>query len=127
MPEQPQHRFHGKVRVQRGDTSIEVNIFDDTQETVYLEIQKALAQFSPDIKTAIAAEREIAKAGQAPAGEKAAPPAPAPKPASKPKSNGQVCPFCGAVGDIELIHWEDKDTGEPRSARKCQACKKWLN
>jgi hypothetical protein len=122
MAEQPQTRFHGKVRVQKGETMIEFNIFDDIKENVYLGIQQAVAQFSNDIKPATAAQREIARAEQA----RATQPALAPTPAPKPKANAQVCPQCGTAGKLELIYWDDKDTGEPRSAYKCQACKKWL-
>jgi hypothetical protein len=41
MSEQPQTRYHGKVRVQKGETLIEVNIFDDNKEKLYLEVQQA--------------------------------------------------------------------------------------
>jgi hypothetical protein len=130
MTDQPQVRFHGKVRVQKGDTLIEINVFDDNQEKVYLEIQKAVAQFSNDIKPATAAQREIAHAEQAAAARKAASPAPAPKPVPKPRStsiaNAPVCPECGLSENVELVRWADKETGEPKQAWKCQICNRWI-
>ncbi|MBL7061250.1 MAG: hypothetical protein ISS54_00750 [Dehalococcoidia bacterium] len=116
MSEQPQHRFHGKVLVRRGDTEIHVNVFDDARDVVYLEIQQAIAQFSGDIKPATAAHRELARTAQAKA---AAPPA-----ATKPL-NAPVCKQCGTNQSVELITWADKVTGEQRKEWKCQACKKW--
>jgi hypothetical protein len=128
--EQPQSRFHGKVRVQRGDTLIEVNVFDDNRQVVYLEVAQAIAQFSRDIKPATAAGREIARVEQAVLDRKAAPPASAPKPVSNPGktsiANAPVCPECGLSDSVELVRWTDKKTGEQKKAWKCQLCKKWL-
>jgi hypothetical protein len=130
MSDFPETRYHGKVRVQKGETLIEVNIFDDNKEKLYLEIQQAVAQFSSDIKPATAAQRDIARAEQAVAARKAAPPAPAPKPEPPPKgtraTNAPVCPECGLSDSVELVRWVDKDTGEQKKAWKCQLCKKWI-
>jgi hypothetical protein len=116
--------------VQKGETLIEVNIFEENKEKLYLEIQQAVAQFSNDIKPATAAQREIARAEQAVASRKAAPPAPAPKPVAKQTTtratNAPVCPECGRSDSVELVRWADKDTGEQKKAWKCQLCKKWL-
>ena len=119
------HRFHGKVLVKRGDTEIQVNVFDDNREVVYLEIQQAIAQFSGDIKPAIAAYRDIARAEQARA---AAAPRPVAKPAatSTKAANQPVCEECDLADMVELISWEDKGTGERKKAWKCQRCKKWV-
>ncbi len=121
--EQTQTRYHGKVRVQKGETLIEVNIFDDNKEKLYLEIQQAIAQFSNDIKPATAAQREIARAEQARA---AAPPKPQLKPQPKATvSNAPACQECGTDESMELISWKDKATGELKKAWKCQACNLW--
>jgi hypothetical protein len=116
--------------VQKGETLIEVNIFDENKEMVYLGIQQAIAQFSNDIKPATAARREIAKAEQVVAARAAAPPAPVPKPVAKPTSssiaNAPVCPECNQSVTVELVRWVDKDTGEQKKAWKCQLCKKWI-
>ena len=129
MTDQPVH-YHGKVRVQKGETMIEINIFEENKEKLYLEVQQAIAQFSSDIKPATAAQREIARAEQAVAARKAAPPAPVPKPVPQPKAtsitNAPVCPDCGHSSSVELVRWTDKDTGEQKKAWKCQVCKKWL-
>ena len=125
MNGQPESRFHGKVRVQVGETIIEVNIFDDNREKLYLEIQTAIAQFSHDIKPATAAGREIARAEQARA---AAAPRPAPKPTSTrtKAANPPVCGDCNLADMVELVEWVDKLTQEEKKAWKCQRCKKWL-
>jgi hypothetical protein len=126
--EQPQSRFHGKVRVQKGDTLIEINIFDDNQEKVYLEIQKAVAQFSPDIKPATAAQREIARAEQVAAARQAAPPAPAPKPVTQPPLDAGIpnCPACRTNKKVESRQFVDSDTGENMERFKCKGCGRWI-
>ena len=121
MDGQPETRYHGKVRVQVGETLIEVNIFDDNREKLYLEIQQAVAQFSPDVKPATAAGREIRRAETAHAAQAAS------RPAATRPLNAPVCQNCGSSGDVELIAWVDKVTGEKRKEWKCQACKKWVN
>jgi len=123
MSEQPQTRFHGKVRVQVVDTLIEVNIFDDNRENLYLEIQNAIAQFSHDIKPATAAQREIARAEQAAAARKAAPPAPAPSPAPKQGANAPTCLNCGE--ECKLVRWTDKPSLKAMSRYKCSHCDTW--
>ena len=110
--EQPTHRFHGKVMVTRGSTEVHVNVFDDNREVVYQEIQQAIAQFSPDIKPAVAARRELERAAARPVASTKPPAAPA-------------CQECGTNEAMELITWKDKATGERKKAWKCQACEKW--
>lgn len=115
--EQPQSRFHGKVRVQTGDTVIEINVFDDNQEKVYQEVQKAVAQFSPDIKpAATAAQSEPPRAGQARA-------AAAPSPAPKQQANAPICCDCGEV--CKLVRWTDKSSRQAMSRYKCPHCDTW--
>jgi len=122
--EQPQSRFHGKVRVQRGDTLIEVNVFDDNRQVVYLEVAQAIAQFSGDVKpAATAAQSKPPTAEQARA---EAAPSPAPKSTTGTKAaNAPVCEECDLADAVELVTWVDKKTGERKRAWKCQRCKKW--
>ena len=40
--------------------------------------------------------------------------------------NTRACPNCGVSGEMELISFNDRKSGQPKSAYKCQACKKWL-
>jgi hypothetical protein len=123
--EQPQSRFHGKVRVQRGETTIEVNVFDDNRNVVYLEVAQAIAQFSGDIKPVTAAQSKPPVAEPARA---AAAPSPAPKPAATgtKAANTPICDECDLADMVELVSWTDKKTGERKKAWKCQRCKKWL-
>jgi len=115
--EQPQSSYHGKVRVQVGDTIIEVNIFDDNREKLYLEIQQVIDQFSNDIKPATtAAQRELPRAGQARA-------AAAPSPVPKPEANAPTCLNCGE--ECELVRWTDKKSLKAMSRYKCQHCNTW--
>ena len=127
MSEQPQSRFHGEVKVIRNGTEVRVNIFGDNREFVYLEIQKAIAQFSADIKPATAAQREIARAEQA-AAVKAAPPAPAPKPEPQPPPGAGIpkCPACRTDKKVESRQFTDADTGELMERFKCKGCGRWL-
>jgi len=114
--EQPQSRFHGKVRVQTGDTIVEINIFDDSREKLYLEVQQALDQFSNDTMPAEAAQCKSPTAGQARA-------AAAPSPAPKQQANAPLCVNCGEV--CELVRWTDKGTKSAMSRYKCQHCNTW--
>jgi hypothetical protein len=113
------------VRVQRGDTLIEVNVFDDNRQVVYLEVAQAIAQFSGDIKPAPAAQSKPPTAEPARA---AAAPSPAPKPTTTgtKAANAPVCDECDLADAVELVTWADKKTGERKKAWKCQRCKKWL-
>ena len=123
--EQPQSRFHGRVRVQRGDTSIEINVFDENRQVVYLEVAQAIAQFSGDAKPAPAAQSKPPTAE--PARAEAAPsPVPKSTAAATKAANAPVCEECDLADAVELVSWADKKTGERKKAWKCQRCKKWL-
>jgi len=126
--EQPQTKYHGKVRVQTGDTMIELNFFEENKEKVYLDVQQAVAQFSHDIKPATAAQREIARHEQAAAARTAAPPAPAPKPVPQPPPGAGIpkCPACKTVKGVETREFADPDTGETLGRFKCTVCGRWL-
>lgn len=60
---------------------------------------------------------------------------PQPKPQAQPKPQPraqapgkpvEACPNCGSTTGLKLIRWNDKNTGEPRQAWKCQDCNQWL-
>lgn len=118
--EQPQSRYHGKVRVQTGDTIVEINIFDDSREKLYLEVQQALDQFSNDRIPGEAAQSEPPRASQARA---AAAPSPAPKPAPKQQASAPICRDCGE--ECKLVRWTDKTSGKAMSRYKCDHCGTW--
>lgn len=118
--EQPQTRYHGKVRVQTGDTIVEINIFDDNREQLYLEVQQALNQFSNATMPAEAAQSEPTRASQARA---AAAPSPVPKPAPKQQANALICRDCGE--ECKLVRWTDKGSGKAMSRYKCDHCGTW--
>jgi len=127
--EQPQTRYHGKVRVEIGLTTVEINVFDDNREKLYLEVQQAIAQFSHDIKPATAAQREITRAEQARAAAAAAAPTLVlkPTPTKTKVASPPECEECGLADMVELISWTVKGTGERKKAWKCQRCKKWIS
>lgn len=62
-------------------------------------------------------------------------PAPAPKPAPKsaakpaqPKAQPKApaCQQCGSDAAVELIRWNDRETGDAKQAYKCQTCGVWI-
>jgi predicted RNA-binding Zn-ribbon protein involved in translation (DUF1610 family) len=116
--EQPQSRFHGKVRVQKGETTIEINIFDDNKDNLYSEVNQAVAQFSPDIgrPAATAAQSESPGAGQARA-------AAAPSPVPKQGADAPICLTCGE--ECKLLRWTDKSSRQAMSRYKCSHCDTW--
>ncbi len=131
MTDQPQTRYHGKVRVQVGETLIEVNIFEENREKLYLEIQKAITQFSADIKPATAAQREIARAEQARAAQPALAPQPVlkpaqPKPSPQPQLGVPNCPACRTGNNVEARQFLNADTGEMMERFKCKGCGRWI-
>ncbi len=123
MLEQPQSRFHGKVKVQKGDIEIQVNIFEDTREKLYQELNHAFTTLGKWIESAptkpgapvatTAARTTAARTGNGGST------------ASKP-ANAPVCKKCSSADMVELIEWADADTGEVKQAWKCQRCKKWV-
>ena len=46
--------------------------------------------------------------------------------AKQSPENSNTCLYCGSVGTVELVKWNDKTTGQPRQAPKCQSCGKWV-
>jgi hypothetical protein len=41
------------------------------------------------------------------------------------QNGAPVCKYCGSCEHMDLIHWLDKETGDPKQAWLCQACQKW--
>ena len=122
MAEQPQSRFHGKVKVQKGDIEIQVNIFEDTREKVYQELNHAFVTLSkwvePSPKPGAPGATATAKPAAARAGNGG--------PTASKQVNAPACKKCGLNDMVELIEWTDGDTGEIKKALKCQRCKKWI-
>ena len=122
MTEQPQSRFHGKVKVQKGDIEIQVNIFEDAREKLYQELNHAFTTLGKWIESAPKPGAPVATAA---AKTTATRPGNGGSTASKP-ANAPVCKKCGSADSVELIEWADGDSGEIKKAWKCQACKKWI-
>jgi len=40
--------------------------------------------------------------------------------------NAPFCKTCGSNDAVELIRWYDKETKDPKSGWKCQACENWV-
>lgn len=122
MADQPQSRFHGKVKVQKGDIEIQVNIFEETREKVYQELNHAFLTLGKWVESGPKPGAPVATAAAKPAAARAGNGGSA---ASKPV-NAPACQKCGLADRVELIEWTDGDTGEMKKALKCQRCKKWL-
>lgn len=138
--EQPETRYHAEVKylARNGSTKeIRINIFANTLNEVFADIATVEQQLSGDPHYMNQAQLEMANArnhrstGEAPDPRTAGRPQPAPwappqdDPAGIFGKDQPVCKNCGNIGDMELIHWTDRKTGEPREAWKCQACGKW--
>ena len=117
-----QTHYHGKVRLQRNGHELEINVFKDTLNEVFLDVQQVIAQFSGDPHYMSQAQLEIKRAQMLASAPK--------KPANaKPTAgavNTPVCADCGTDEAVELITFTDRDTGEQKRRFKCQACGKWL-
>ncbi|OGO03887.1 MAG: hypothetical protein A2Y72_03575 [Chloroflexi bacterium RBG_13_53_26] len=120
--EQPQSRFHGKVKVQKGDIEIQVNIFEDTREKVYQELNHAFVTLGNWLGTT---SKPGAAAATAAAKPTAAGPGNGGAAANGTPANAPFCDECGTNDEVQLIHWTDKKTHQPKSGWKCQRCKKW--
>ena len=123
MSEDPHSRFHGKVKVQKEDIEIQVNIFEDTREKLYQELNHAFLTLGKWVGSAPKPAEPVATAAAKPA---AARPGNGGSTATKPP-NAPTCQECGFADMVERISWTDTKTGEIRNEWKCQRCKKWLS
>ena len=122
MAEESKSRFHGKVKVQKGDIEIQVNIFEDSREKLYAELNHAFLKLE---KWGESAPKPGATVATATAQPTAVNPGNGGAAATKPV-NAPVCQLCSKADRVELISWTDQDTGELKKAWKCQRCKKWV-
>jgi hypothetical protein len=124
-------RYHAEIKLTWDAREVRINIFADTLVEVYRDLANISEQIPGPL--ANAGHREIANAetkakqlqkdGLLPdaVAKKVAPKA-APKAAPR---TAPICVNCGSE-NTELISWNDKVTGEPKQAWKCQDCKQWL-
>ena len=120
-----QTRYHAEVKVTMFGREARINIFADTLNEIYLDLANICEQIPDEFRNA--GHREIANAelkakqlqkdGLLPdkVAKKLAPKTPV----------APVCLSCGS-DNVELIRWNDKETGQAKQAWKCQDCKQWL-
>ena len=118
----PLTRYHAEIKLMVEGKEARINVFADTLNEIFADLAKITIQYDELRNTA---KREILNAelkanGLAKNGQ--LPDSVAKKLASK---NPTCCVNCGST-NIELINWNDKNTGEAKQAWKCQDCKQWL-
>lgn len=113
-------RYHAEIKVELDGHDARINVFGDHLAEIFQDLATVCQQFP-------------VSGWKPPAG----PPAGAPKWASTPPPDLRAgtqsgpdpeiptCAHCGAWDNMELIHFTDKKTGQPRSAWKCQECDQW--
>jgi hypothetical protein len=119
----PETRYHAEVRVTIDGREAKINVFADTLNEIFLDMATICEQLPGPL--ANGARREILnaelKADQLRKDGKLHD-----KASKTPARRTQpVCVNCGST-NTELINWNDKVTGEPKQAWKCQDCKQWL-
>jgi len=112
-------RYHAEVKVELEGREARINVFADTLAEIFQDIGTICSQFPQDWMNP--AKREIVNA------ERKAAQLRHPKPVIKAEETGEipVCEYCGSSDFMELIRFNDKKTGKPRQAWKCQSCEKW--
>lgn len=118
-------RYHAEVKVELEGREARINTFRDTLQEIFQDIGTICTQFpqdwmNPAKREIVNAERKAAQLRQPQRGA-------APKPASQAEETGEipVCEQCGSQEFMERITFNDKKTGKPRRAWKCQACGEW--
>ena len=118
-------RYHAEVRIQLEGRDCKINSFRDTLDEIFQDIATVCMQYpqdwmNPAKREIVNAERKAAQLTQhkRPAASKPAPPV---------LETGEIpeCDECGSSEFMEFITFNDKKTGKPKSAWKCQACEKW--
>ena len=115
--ENVQHKYHAEVKSQ--DCLIRINVFADDLQSLFKDLDVIYNYMgyeqSPVPTTSLRGSERRSNL---------------PEKQSATNGNGHTpqppCPHCGAVGSVELVKWNDKNTGQPRQALKCQACSKWI-
>jgi hypothetical protein len=121
-------RYHAEVKVMLQGRDVRINVFADTLAEVFRDLGLIVSQCPSSPWTPLPPTPEPTII---PSAEPAAPPKPKAKPTpTADPTTGEitelpVCSQCGQWDAMELIDFVDKQTGEARSAWKCQTCKKW--
>ena len=106
-------RYHAEGKGSFEGREIRVNVFSDSLISLFRDIHSAVGYLVNPTK--------IEENGQS------LPPVQPPKPSPRAPvpTEAPVCASCGSSQAMELIHFKDKKTGEPRQAWKCQECNEW--
>lgn len=124
MGEEPQSRFHGKVKVQKGDIEIQVNIFEETREKLYKELNEAFVTLGKWVEAAPKPGAPVATAAAKPAAVNPGNGGPAaPSPVPKLGASAPICLECGE--ECRLVSWTDKKSHQAMSRYKCPHCDTW--
>jgi len=113
-------RYHAEIKVTLQGRDARINVFADTLNEIFSDLAKITIQYD---ELHSLAKREILNA-ELKANSLPRKSSPSPKSRS-PLVNAPVCLNCGSPDSMELIRWNDKKTGQPRQAWKCQACDEW--
>jgi hypothetical protein len=129
-----QQNTRSRIHIQKrlADCDVTLNVFgNDPAETYALfKTFQSLVNGEPPTHPN-QAQREMANAEAKASAVATAPAAakPVPKPQAKAKgatpANAPPCNECGSTETMELIRWKDKETGEGKTAWKCQSCNVW--
>lgn len=114
--EEAKHSFNIKFRMQGFECQLTIRDDEVGTGIIVSQAQAAVRMLAGLVGVTPSNGNGRSAAGPEPA-HPLAPPAPSVP--AKP-----VCPHCLTSDELELVHFE-KD-GKPRSAWKCQRCKKWL-
>ena len=115
-------RYHTEVKVELEGRECRINAFRDTLQEIFQDIGTICSQYpqdwmNPAKREIVNAERKAAQLAQKDAAAAQA----------EVQETGEipVCEDCGSQEFMELITFNDKKTGKPKRAWKCQACQKW--
>ena len=113
-------RYHAEVKGSFEGREIRVNVFSDSLISLFRDIHSAVGYFINPPK--VEENGQPLPPVQPPAKQT---PKPNPNPREPAPPEAPVCASCGSSQAMELIHFKDKKTGEPRQAWKCQECNEW--
>jgi hypothetical protein len=128
---QPRTRYHAEVKVHVGGCEARVNCFADTLNEIFKDLATVVNQCarvpSGAARCEMAnAELKAQQMGLIAPGRKSAGSAPeSPAKAGPRPDEPPFCPECGSNDGMELIRFQDRKTGQPRQAWKCQTCSRW--
>ena len=126
MSNEPVSRYHAEVKTKWGIEEIRVNVFQNSMPDLFADVATVLDYFqggAKPLKTLAQLKHENGNPTPKPTSNPT--PNPTPKPTSKPDLKVPICSNCGTAEFMELIKFNDKKTGQPRQAWKCQGCDQW--